>query len=264
MILAGPPVGEVPVPAPVTALAAGRIVRAVWRNEAGGLTFEVGETECFVKWAPAGSGLDLPAEADRLRWARRFTPVATVLDSGADTSGSWLVLSALPGRSAVEDRWRRQPAKAVAAIGVGLRSLHDALPIPSCPFAWDAAERVGAAIERVELRRTSPEQWALEHQHLTTEAVVQQLLLPPPVDRLVVCHGDACAPNTLLDDDGNCVAHVDLGALGIADRWADLAVATWSTVWNYGTGWERALLDAYGVEPDPERTAWYRLLWDLT
>ncbi|GGM00479.1 hypothetical protein [Nakamurella endophytica] len=50
----------------------------------------------------------------------------------------------------------------------------------------------------------------------------------------------------------------------MADRWADLAVATWSTVWNYGPGHEAAVLEAYGVEPDPVRTAYYRLLWDLT
>jgi hypothetical protein len=40
----------------------------------------------------------------------------------------------------------------------------------------------------------------------------------------------------------------------------DLGVATWSTEWNYGPGWDRPLLDAYGIEPDPERTAYYRLL----
>ncbi len=51
--------------------------------------------------------------------------------------------------------------------------------------------------------------------------------------------------------------------MGVADRWADPAVATWSTIWNYGAGWEDELLDAYGIEPDPERTAYYRLLWDL-
>jgi kanamycin kinase len=53
---------------------------------------------------------------------------------------------------------------------------------------------------------------------------------------------------------------VDLGELGIADRWADLAIATWSTEWNYGPGWDGLLLDAYGAPPDTERTRYYRLL----
>ena len=85
----------------------------------------------------------------------------------------------------------------------------------------------------------------------------------PPVDRLVVCHGDACAPNTLLGDDGQWVGHVDLGALGVGDRWADLAIATWSCDWNYGPGWQDTLLNAYGIDPDPIRTRYYRVLWDL-
>lgn len=86
----------------------------------------------------------------------------------------------------------------------------------------------------------------------------------PPIDRLVVCHGDACAPNTLLDDECRPVAHVDLAALGVADRWADIAVAAMSTGWNYGPGYEDLLIEAYGVEPDPERLAYYRDLWNAT
>jgi len=85
----------------------------------------------------------------------------------------------------------------------------------------------------------------------------------PPIDKLVVCHGDTCAPNTLLTPDGRFAGHVDLGALGVADRWSDLAIATWSTTWNYGDGWEEPLLDAYGIAPDPERTEYYRLLWEV-
>jgi hypothetical protein len=57
--------------------------------------------------------------------------------------------------------------------------------------------------------------------------------------------------------------HLDLGALGVAARWADLAVATWSADWNYGQGWGTEVLSAYGVGDDPVRTRYYRLLWDL-
>jgi kanamycin kinase len=35
-------------------------------------------------------------------------------------------------------------------------------------------------------------------------------------------------------------------------------------VWNYGPGWEDALLEGYGIEPDPVRTDFYRALWDAT
>ena len=34
-------------------------------------------------------------------------------------------------------------------------------------------------------------------------------------------------------------------------------------VWNYGPGHEDRLLAAYGIAPDPERTEYYRWLWDL-
>ncbi len=61
------------------------------------------------------------------------------------------------------------------------------------------------------------------------------------------------APNTVLSGDGGWSGHVDLGSLGVADRWADLAVATWSTEWNYGPGWQELLVDTYGVDADPER-----------
>ena len=79
-----------------------------------------------------------------------------------------------------------------------------------------------------------------------------------------MCHGDACSPNTILDLEGRIAGHVDVGALGVADRWADIAVAAMSTEWNYGPGWEATLLDAYGVAPDPERQAYYRSLWNAT
>ncbi len=86
----------------------------------------------------------------------------------------------------------------------------------------------------------------------------------PAVHRLVVCHGDACAPNTLIDDEGSYIGTVDLGALGVADRWADLAVATSNLIRNFPASFEQELLDAYGVDPDDRRLGYYSRLWDAT
>ena len=257
--------GRAVVPAAVDVVAAGRAARLVWENEAGGLTYEVGASpdRCFVKWTPLSSGIDLGKEAIRLVWAAPFTPVPRLLSQGQDAAGSWLVTAALPGWSAVDARWKTQPRIAVTAIGEGLRAMHDALPAPDCPFSWTAEDRLAEIRARAGQERMDPAWWHEEHQPLGIARALALLAEVPPPDQVVVCHGDSCAPNTLLGGDGRWSGHVDLGELGVADRWADLAVATWSTEWNYGPGWARLLLDAYGIPPDPQRTRYYRLLWDL-
>ena len=250
------------MPAAVREVAAGEQITPTWINERGGLTFKIGfaPESRFVKWSPVG-GIDLRREARKLRWAGAFLTVPRVVQCGEDSEGSWLVTAGLRGQNAVAARWKAEPAVAVAAIGAGLRELHDSIPVTGCPFSWAQPDRMAVISERVPL--LDPATWHPEHRALTVAQALARLAHPPPVDEIVVCHGDACAPNTLLDDDGNCSGRVDLGALGLADRWADLAIATWSTQWNYGPGWEGVLLDAYGIEPDPGRTAYYRLLWDL-
>jgi kanamycin kinase len=261
-LFSGEPSADVRVPGAVIESAAGERISPTWINELGGLTFALGDgpTRRFIKWSPPG-GIDLRREADKLRWAATFVTVPPVLQLGSDSEGSWLITSGLRGQNAVTARWKADPATAVAAIGAGLRELHDTLPVADCPFSWSQPDRLAVIDHRIPL--LEPSGWRPEHRDLTVGQALARLADPPPVDQLVVCHGDACAPNTLLDDDGTCSGRVDLGALGVADRWADLAIATWSTQWNYGPGWADPLLEAYGIAPDPDRTDYYRLLWDL-
>lgn len=259
--LAGPPKLSVTVPPVIVSMAHGSTVTAVWENELGGVTFRLdpepengapsrSANARFVKWAPADADLDVDAEAVRLEWARAFTPVPEVVAVSRNATEQWLETKGIAAENAVSPRWIADPAPAVRAIGAGLRAMHDALPVEECAFSWSVDERLSRS-SRVRLTRSSRE-------------ISRVLADAPPIDRLVVCHGDACAPNTLVNSAGDWVAHVDLGALGVADRWADLAIATWSTVWNYGPGWEDLLLEAYGIDPDPERTRYYRTLWDAT
>lgn len=249
MAYSGPPPSDVRVPAAISALAEGRPLVPVWQNELGGLTFRTDgggdRARLFFKWAPAGSGLDLDAEAVRLGWAKRFAPVPHVRESGSDEDGAWLVTHGLPGESAVSPRWKADPATAVRALGAGLRELHERLPVADCPFSWSVEQR-------------------LERARRAGTRLPTGLAEPPPVDDLVVCHGDPCAPNTLLREDGSRSGHVDMGALGVADRWADLAVAARNTEPNYGPGFVNPLLEAYGVPLDQERFDYYWRLWCAT
>jgi len=238
------PVAPVAVPEVVRSLAGGATLEPVWVNGVGGLTFRTDDGR-FIKHGPRNAETSMDAEAARLAWAERFIRVPHVLEAGEDATHEWLVTRALPGLSAVHPRWIAEPVVAVRAVGEGLRALHDALPVADCPFDWGVPSRLARAADR-------------------GIRLPDALREPPPIDRLVVCHADACCPNTLIGDDGRWVAHVDLGALGTGDRWGDIAVASMSTEWNYGPGWEDALIEAYGVEPDHERLAYYRDLWNAT
>ena len=134
--------------------------------------------------------------------------VPAVLDHGADADGSWLVTAAVPGRSARRSAVDRPARGRRDCNRTGLR-------VCTTPAGRRMSLRLVGRMATVgppRSDRTPPGPSSAHHR----------------IDRLVVCHGDACAPNTLLDD-GTVAAHVDLGALGLADRWADLAVAAWST-----------------------------------
>ncbi|WP_285778757.1 aminoglycoside 3'-phosphotransferase [Microtetraspora sp. NBRC 13810] len=256
----------VEVPAVIAAIAGGDDVTPVWVNELGGLTFRLEDGHGgsrYAKWVAAGTPeIDLPAEAERLSWAQRWATVPRVVEHGTDAEGAWLVAEAVPGRSAVDPSLAVDPATVAASIGRGLRGLHDALPVDECPFDWSVERRLVRADERI-AEGEGPADRFPEHQHLDTAQARALIGAPPPIDRLVVCHGDACVPNTLLHDDGGFAAHVDLGSLGVADRWADLAVAAWSLDLDFGPGYDGFLYEGYGVAPDPERLAYYRLLWDM-
>ncbi len=132
--------------------------------------------------------------------------------------------------------WRIRRSEAISAIADGLRVMH-AIPIDDFPQEWDSEGWVGQ-------RPTS-------------------LGVAPVVDDPVLVHGDACAPNTLIDDAGAWVGHVDFGDLAVGDRWADLAIASMSLDWNFGEGHQHEFFAAYGVEPDQGRIRYYRQLWHI-
>lgn len=241
---AGVPQEPVPVPQLVSELAAelgaAGEPEPVWRNALGALTFKAhrADAQWFIKWqdltalAPAQQAeADLKAEAARLRWAGQFVNVPEVVDDGARSAQAWLVTRAISGLSAYAPQWRQHPEETVRAIALGLRRFHDALPVADCPF---------------------PLSWA----SAAPDA--------PAPEQLVVCHGDPCVPNTLLDERGQFLAHVDVGALGVGDRWADLAIATYSISWkvNFGRSYDQLFFSTYGVDPDPVRINYYRQLWD--
>ncbi|WP_313814195.1 phosphotransferase [Glutamicibacter sp.] len=249
------PTPNTPVPVEVLRAAGEDQVVPVWRNGLGGLTFKlIGASSLrFAKWSPrpeqaediaplAPQEMDLNHEVQRLSWASNYSVVPTVLSFEEFDAGQLMVTEGLMGMSVISEIGQKEPALASLALGAGLRELHTRLPVADCPFEWNVASR------------TAP---------LPQDLGARFIEQAPPED-LVVCHGDACAPNTLIDSHFRFVGHVDLGMLGIGDRWADLSIAALSTRWNFGPGFEQYVYDGYEIEPDDQKIDFYRRLWDAT
>lgn len=217
----------------------------------------------YLKIAESSRHPRVSDEATRMRWAGRHLPAPEVLDSGSDGQIDWLVTRAIPGRNATDDPFLADPGRLIELLGRGLRVFHGA-PASECPFDFRLDAALRHVRRRVDAGLIEPARdFHPEHSHLSvTEAMAELERGKPSAEDLVVCHGDYCFPNVIIRDQ-RVVGFVDLGELGVADRWWDLAVATWSTTWNVGPGWEDAFLAAYEIEPDHERIAYYRLLYDL-
>lgn len=229
---------DVSVPPLVVTLAAGRPVRPVWRNEIGQVTYVIGDGAEYVKHGRQHVEFDPESEFRRLRWLGDYVDCPRPIDHGTDGRQVWLRTAGLPGTSAVLGQWRERPDLVVPELGRALRRFHERVPVDGCPWDWSVERRLaGKAIDRSMLGN--------------------QPALDP-----VVCHGDACNPNFLLDPSGRCVGYVDLGRLGVADRWADLAPALLSLGWNYGEGWQPDFLSGYGIAPDPAKQEFYTRLWN--
>ncbi len=231
---------------------------AVWR-----LT-EPGRETLYVKVLAHGLYPTLRDERLRIEWACDRLPVAPVVDHGSDERVEWLVLSALPGRDATHPDLIADPATTVSILARALRAFHE-VPADDCPFDFTLNAALEHGRRRVEGDGVpaSKGDFHEEHLHLSPRAALEVLeRTRPDREDVVLCHGDYCFPNILIED-RRAVGYLDLGEMGLADRWWDLAVATWSCDWNVGPGYQDLFLESYGIERDEERIAYYRLLYDL-
>lgn len=230
-----------------------------------------GPETVFAKVVPrrhARRAAELGREAERAAWlGRQGFPAPAVEDHDGDGEYVWLVTRGLPGRAASDPWPARQRRAVIDAVADLARDLH-ALDPTTCPFdrtlAVAVPDAVGAAEDGdVDLADLDEERRGWNVSQLVAELRARV----PAVQDLVVCHGDYCLPNVLVDPETlRPTGVVDLGRLGVADRYADLALVTRSICGDlnpqFGPDLAERFLTRYLGEQavDRERIAFYRLL----
>lgn len=228
----------------------------------------------YAKVVGPAAVADLAAERDRVAWVHgRGLPVPSLIDWDlTEDGGAVLITSAVGGVGA--DRLSETTLRSVwPAVVESVRALHG-IAVDDCPFRRDLDEMLSWARSVVAVGAVNPEFLRAEDRDVSPAELLMRVEREADLRRRqevadqVVCHGDLCLPNILIDPDRLTVeGFVDLGRLGVADRHADLALLlanTADSVPGFAEDAAAGLAAGYPAEVDPERLRFYLALDPLT
>ncbi|MBF6328062.1 APH(3'') family aminoglycoside O-phosphotransferase [Nocardia transvalensis] len=249
--------------------------KPVTTGESGALVLLAEDGSRYAKLVAVERITELEQERDRLAWVGAHgIAVPQVLDWSVNDAGARLITSAVSGVPAdtvpadvLERAW--------PAVADALRRVHD-LPADTCPFTRHLTGMIALARDVVARGAVNPDFLPDEYRNTPPDTLLARLLpqlparLAQEATETVVCHGDPCLPNIILDPDTATVAgFIDLGRLGTADPYADIALLlanareTWSDD-ERARAADDLFARIYGIDLDDERRRFYLDLDPLT
>ncbi|UGS26267.1 APH(3'') family aminoglycoside O-phosphotransferase [Microbacterium resistens] len=245
-------------------------------GESGDRVLRRADGAVFAKIAETDRVADLAAERDRLEWlAGRGIAAPEPRDWREGADGACLVMTAIPGVPASELAGKDLLA-AWPSIAQCLAALH-ALDAATCPFDRGLERMFARAQDVVGRGAVDPDFLPDEDRGTPAPELLARVerelarRLSLEAHEEVVCHGDPCLPNLLVDPETlRCNGMIDLGRLGRADRYADLALLRANAAENWSSAAQAEEADAIlfatlGItDPDLAAAAFYLRLDPLT
>ena len=104
----------------------------------------------------------------------------------------------------------------------------------------------------------------------TFDEVISYIEENKPIDDNVLCHGDLCIPNIICDGD-KLVGFIDLGLMGLSNRYHDLAILYRSIKYNFNGTYgkcylgydDNKLFELLGMKRNDELIRYYLLLDEI-
>lgn len=223
-----------------------------------------GRSTLYLKHGQGRIAADIIDEFARLAWLRAHIRVPQVRYFAASGDAAWLLTEEMPGQPAY--RWLcdhpGERGVAVASMARFLRRLH-AIPADACPFNAALAYRLTAARANIAAGLVETEDFDDARAGCSAEQVLARVeALAPRVEAPVVTHGDFSLDNIFLDEGGEVVGCIDVGRVGLADRYQDLAILS-SCLDEFDAALSDRLFAAYGVARDADRIELHLCLDEL-
>lgn len=235
-------------------------------GQAGGAVYRLhgkpAHPDLFLKRGRGDMADEITDEMTRLVWLDGRLPAPSVVNFVRTAGEAWMLTTAVAGQTAAQALRAKAGAGAevIDALARFMRRLH-AVPVNACPFKSDHAYRLTLARARIDADRVDADDFDAEREGWTAEEVWTELqtLLPLQGDG-VVTHGDFSLDNLMIRE-GEVTGCIDVGRMGVADPYQDLAIL-WNSLGEFGPETQARFLQQYGVEKPDERRLRFHLLLD--
>lgn len=211
-----------------------------------------------------------------VKWLGGSIPVPEILMYHVENGTAYTLMSRLEGKMLCDEEFLTSPQRLIRLAADMLRMLW-AVDVNECPLrASRLDERLKAARFNVEnhlvdLDNVEPETFG-PGGFKNPEELLAWLEQNRPQEDIVLTHGDFCLPNLFVNE-GKICGFIDLGKMGPADRWQDIAIVLRSLKSNFSGEYNGRkayfqfepymLLDELGIEMDEEKNRYYKLLDEL-
>jgi len=209
-----------------------------------------------------------------MKWLENKVSVPECVCNITENGKNYLLMSKISGKMSCEDEFLNEPGFLVSVLADALKSLWS-IDISGCPVKNDLSTVLSSALYRVEhglvdVDDAEPETFG-KNGFKDPAELLKWLYDNRPAEDFVLSHGDFCLPNIFINE-GRFSGFVDIGRMGIADRYQDIALCCRSLHHNFSgiysgksyPGYdEKMFFDALGIEPDYDKIRYYILLDEL-
>lgn len=207
-------------------------------------------------------------------WLKNKISVPECILNLADNGMDYLLMSKISGKMSCDDEFMNNPKMLVFVLADAIKQLWK-IDVTDCPVVNDLNTLLSAASYRVEndlvdVSESEPETFG-KGGFKSPEELLLWLYDNRPKEDFVLSHGDFSLPNVFID--GNRFSgFVDIGKMGVADRYRDIAICYRSLHHNFEgiytgksyIGYDDSMLfSSLGIEPDFDKIRYYILLDEL-
>jgi len=211
-----------------------------------------------------------------VNWLNHQIPIPSIPVYRKKDGFTYTLMTKVEGNMLCTEEYMKEPEVIIKIMALALKMLWK-VDIKNCPYTTSRLDNQLRAAEYnvanglVDIDNVEPETFG-PRGFKNPEELLKWLKCNRPEEDIVLTHGDFCLPNILVKD-GSISGFIDLGKMGPADRWQDIAIAIRSMEHNFNGKYTdgqkifdfkpEMLIDELGITWDEPKYRYYILLDEL-